>query len=432
MFVDVAKIYIKAGDGGSGSNAMRREKYVPEGGPWGGDGGRGGDIVFQVDPGLNTLLDFKYNKHFKAERGEHGLGKGQYGRSGKDLVIRVPPGTLVKDAETGEVLFDLTEPGQRVVACKGGRGGRGNMHFATPVNRAPKIYEQGEPGEERWVILELKLIADAGLVGYPNAGKSTLLSVTTAARPKIANYPFTTLTPNLGVVDVGGGRGFVLADIPGLIEGAHQGVGLGHEFLRHVERCKVLVHVVDGSGGDEGRDPVADFDAINRELELHNPKLAARPQLVAFNKIDLPQARENLLRFKQAVEEERGYRVFPISAAARDGLEPLLHEVMAAIERFRPEAEPGAAPEEERVYRAEDPRAFHIARDDRGVWHVHGRDIERLVAMTPWGNEEAVARFQRIFRRSGIEDALRQRGARDGDTVEIRGVQFEMEEEGIH
>ncbi len=427
MFVDVAKIYTKAGDGGRGNAAMRREKYVPEGGPWGGDGGRGGDVIFRVDPGLNTLLDFKYQRHFKAERGEHGLGKGQYGKGGKDLVVKVPPGTLVKDAETGEVLFDLTEPGQPVVVCKGGRGGRGNIHFATSVQKAPKIYEEGEPGEERWVVLELKLIADVGLVGYPNAGKSTFLAATTAAKPKIANYPFTTLIPNLGVVEVGDGRGFVLADIPGLIEGAHTGIGLGHEFLRHVERCKVLIHMVDGSGGDEGRDPVTDFDAINQELELHNPKLAARPQLVAFNKIDLPAAADHLVRFKQVVEDERGYQVFPISGATRDGLEPLLQAAMQAIERFQPEEVP-VVEETERVYRAEDPRAFEIQRDHRGIWNVYGRDIERLVAMTPWQNEEAVVRFQRIFRRSGIENTLRKAGARGGDTVEIRGVQFEMEE----
>lgn len=427
MFVDVAKIYVKGGDGGRGSNAMRREKYVPEGGPFGGDGGKGGDVVFVVDPGLRTLLDFKYQKQYKAERGEHGKGKGQYGRSGADLVVKVPPGTVVKDAETGDVLFDLTEPGQRAVVARGGRGGRGNMHFATPVHRAPTLYEEGEPGEERWLELELKLMADCGLVGYPNAGKSTLLSRVSAAKPKIANYPFTTITPNLGVVEAPDGRSFVMADIPGLIEGAHEGVGLGDQFLRHIERTRVLIHVLDGAG-TEGRDPLADFDAIMHELESYNPKLAERPMVVAFNKMDLPAAQENLLRVKPELEN-RGYRVFPISGVTGLGISELIQAAADAIDRFDVMEQPEVAPEEERVYRAEDPEEIRIERRPDAVWVVHGKKVERLVAMTPWNNEEAVRRFQAIFRRMGVEDALRERGAQDGDVVEIRGVQFELSDE---
>ncbi|MFO7173862.1 MAG: GTPase ObgE [Bacillota bacterium] len=424
MFVDVVKIYVKGGDGGRGSNAMRREKFVPMGGPYGGDGGKGGDVILEVDPGLRTLLDFKYQKQYRAERGEHGKGKGQHGRSGRDLVLKVPPGTVVKDAETGEVLFDLTEPGQRVVVARGGRGGRGNMHFATPVNRAPTIYEEGEPGEERWLELELKLMADCGLVGYPNAGKSTLLSRVSAARPKIADYPFTTLTPVLGVVEVGEGRSFVMADIPGLIEGAHQGVGLGDQFLRHIERTRVLIHVLDGAG-TEGRDPLADFDAILKELELYNPRLLERPMLVAFNKMDLPDAQQNLPRVREALER-RGYPVYPISGVTGQGIRELILAAAAAIEQYEAMLARNPEPVVERVYRAEDPDEIRIERRPDAVWMVRGRKVERLVAMTPWNNEEAVRRFHVILRRMGVEEALRRRGAVDGDTVEIRGVQFEL------
>lgn len=420
MFVDVARIYVKGGDGGRGSNSVRREKFVPMGGPWGGDGGRGGDVVFVVDPGLNTLIDFKYQKHFKAQRGEHGGPKGMHGRKGEDLVVKVPPGTVVKDDDTGEVLFDLVEPGQRAVVARGGRGGRGNMRFATPTNKCPTFYEKGEPGEERWLLLELKVVADVGLVGFPNAGKSTFLAAVSAARPKIANYPFTTLTPVLGVVDLGEGRSFVIADIPGLIEGAHQGVGLGHEFLRHVERTKVLIHVLDGAG-TEGRDPLSDFDVIQNELRAYNPELAARPTLVAFNKMDLPEARENLPRVREALEA-RGYRVFPISGATREGFRPLLQAAYGLIQQWVP-PEP-AAPEVEKVYRPKE-EGWRIYRYG-GMWHVEGKEIERLVAMTMWENDEAVARFLRILRLKGIEQALREAGAEDGDTVRICDIEFEL------
>lgn len=423
MFVDVARINVKGGDGGRGSNAVRREKFVPEGGPWGGDGGRGGDVIFVVDTGLNTLIDFKYQKHFKGERGELGDTKGMHGRSGKDLIVKVPPGTVVKDDDTGEVLFDLTEPGLKVVVAKGGRGGRGNMRFATSENKMPTFYEKGEPGEERWLLLELKVIADVGLVGFPNAGKSTFLSAVSAAKPKIANYPFTTLNPILGVVDVGDGRSFVLADIPGLIEGASEGIGLGHEFLRHVERTKVLIHVLDGAG-TEGRDPLEDFAIIQEELKRFNEEIAARPTLVAFNKMDIPEAQENLPRVK-GVLEEKGYKVFPISGATREGFRALLSEAATLIAHWVPPAEP--KPEAEKVYRAK-ADDWHIYRED-DIWHVEGDELKKLVAMTMWENDEAVQRFLNIFRLKGIEKQLRDYGAEDGDTVQIHGIAFELSSE---
>ncbi len=425
LFVDVTRIYVKGGDGGRGSNAIRREKFVPEGGPWGGDGGRGGNVIFIVDSGLNTLVDFKYQKHFKAGRGDIGGTKGMHGRKGEDLVVKVPPGTIVKDDDTGEVLFDMTEPGQQEVIALGGRGGRGNMRFATPTNKCPTFYEKGEPGQERWILLELKVVADVGLVGFPNAGKSTFLSTVSAAKPKIANYPFTTLNPILGVVEVGDGRGFVLADIPGLIEGAHEGVGLGHEFLRHVERTKVLIHVLDGAG-TEGRDPLEDFAIIQRELREYNEELASRPTLVAFNKMDLPEAQENLPRVREALSAQ-GYKVFPISGATREGFRPLLQAAADAIAAWRAPEE--VKPDVERVYRAkeEDWRVYKHG----GIWHVAGKEIERLVAMTMWENDEAVKRFLHILKVKGIEQALRDYGAEDGETVRVADIEFELTSEPI-
>jgi GTP-binding protein len=425
MFVDVARIYVKGGDGGRGSNSVRREKYVPEGGPWGGDGGRGGDVIFVVDPGLNTLIDFKYQKHFKAGKGENGGPKGMYGAKGEDLVVKVPPGTVVKDDDTGEILFDLTEPGQRVVVARGGRGGRGNMKFATPQNKCPTFYEKGEPGEERWLLLELKVLADAGLVGFPNAGKSTFLSRVSAARPKIANYPFTTLHPILGVVEVGDGRSFVLADIPGLIEGAHAGVGLGHEFLRHVERCKVLIHLIDGAG-TEGRDPLTDFEVIREELRQYKPDLLERPTLVAVNKMDITEAQENLPRLRAALEA-RGYQVFPISGVTGEGIKPLLQAAADAIAAYVPPEEP--APVAEKVYRPKEEE--FVIRRMNNVWIVSGPEIEKLVAMTMWENDEAVKRFLYILRKKGVEDALRDYGAKEGDTVRIGDIEFEWQPEPI-
>ncbi len=423
MFVDVARINVKGGDGGRGSNAVRREKFVPEGGPWGGDGGRGGDVIFVVDTGLNTLIDFKYQRHFKGERGAIGDTKGMHGRAGKDLVVKVPPGTVIKDDDTGETLFDLTEPGQRVIVAHGGRGGRGNMRFWSTQNKMPTFYEKGEPGEERWLLLEMKVIADAGLVGFPNAGKSTFLSRVSAAKPKVANYPFTTLNPILGVVEVGDGRSFVLADIPGLIEGAHQGTGLGHEFLRHVERTKVLIHVLDG-GGTEGRDPLEDFEIITNELREFNAEIAARPTLVAFNKMDLTEAQENLPRVKAELEK-RGMQVFPISGVTGEGMKPLLQAAMDLIQAWVPPEEP--KPEVEKVYRPRE-EEFNIHAEN-GVWHVTGKEIEKLVAMTMWENDEAVKRFAHILKAKGVEKLLRQYGAEDGDTIRIADIEFELSPE---
>lgn len=425
VFVDVARIFVKGGDGGRGSNAVRREKFVEYGGPWGGDGGRGGNVIFVVDSGLNTLIDFKYQKHFKAERGEIGDTKGMHGAKGGDLVVKVPPGTVIKNDDTGEVMYDLTQPGQQVVIAKGGRGGRGNMRFQTRENNMPTFYEKGEPGEEFWLLLELKVMADVGLVGFPNAGKSTFLSRVSAAKPKVANYPFTTLNPILGVVDVGDGRGFVLADIPGLIEGAHAGVGLGHEFLRHVERTKVLIHVLDG-GGTEGRDPLEDFQIIHNELEQFNPDLVTRPTLVAFNKMDLPEAQDNLPRVKAELEK-LGHEVFPISGVTGEGMKPLLQRAADLVAAYVPPAEP--EPEAVKVYRPKE-EEFQIY-GENGVWYVKGKEIEKLVAMTMWENDDAIKRFVKIMKSMGIEDRLREYGAVDGQTIRIADIEFELSSEPI-
>jgi GTP-binding protein len=331
-FVDEVRIHVKAGDGGDGAIAWRREKFIPRGGPAGGDGGDGGDVVLAVDPQLATLLDYRYVREHKARSGEHGRGSDQNGHNGGVLELRVPPGTVVRDASTGEILGDLSQPGERLVVAKGGRGGLGNMNFATSTNQAPRHAEPGTPGEERDLVLELKLLADVGIIGFPNAGKSTLISRTSRARPKIADYPFTTLVPNLGVVGWRD-RSFVVADIPGLIEGAHAGAGLGHQFLRHVERCRVLVHLVDGAPQEEGRSPRADLDAVNRELALYSPVLAEKPQIVAVNKIDVPEARRGAAALKRALaRRKRGpHDVAPISAVTGEGIDALLDAVGAAL-----------------------------------------------------------------------------------------------------
>lgn len=335
MFVDRAKINVKGGDGGNGCVSFRREKFIPRGGPNGGDGGKGGSIVLVVDPGLRTLMDFKHRVHFKAGKGQHGQGSNMTGADGGDLFVKVPPGTIVKD-EKGGVLADLTEDGQTFTAARGGRGGRGNARFATSTRQAPRIAEPGEPGEERWIVLELKLLADVGIIGFPNAGKSTLLSSVTAAKPKIADYAFTTLSPNLGVVELDGGDGFVLADIPGLIEGAHEGKGLGHEFLRHVERTKVLIHVIDVAATG-GRDPLSDFHVVNGELEKYNPSLAGLPQIVALNKADLPAAAANIPGVRAAIESA-GFPVFAISAVTGQGVRDIMFRA-AEVLRRREESE---------------------------------------------------------------------------------------------
>ncbi len=420
MFYDRAKIYVRGGDGGNGCVAFRREKYVPEGGPWGGDGGRGGSVIFRGDGGLRTLVDFRYRRHYKAERGQHGRGKNMHGRSAENLVVRVPLGTIIRDAGSGELLGDITKEGQEVVVARGGRGGRGNARFAGPHNKAPGMAEKGEPGEERWVVLELKLLADVGLVGYPNAGKSTLIARVSAARPKIADYPFTTLVPNLGVVTLGEGNSFVMADIPGLIEGAHSGAGLGHDFLRHVERTRVLVHVVD-MAGTEGRDPLEDFRVINRELRLYNEKLAARPQVIAANKMDLPGSEENLARLRE--ELGNNYEIFPISAVTGQGVRDLVTRVYNILQEL-PEEEEASKEISEVIIHRPGPR-FAINRQ-KGELVVTGREIEKHVAMTNLDNEEAVERLQRIMRVMGLEQALRDYGAKDGDLVRIGDFTFEF------
>ncbi|MDN5364708.1 MAG: GTPase [Eubacteriales bacterium] len=423
MFYDYAKIFVQGGRGGDGAVAFRREKYVPDGGPYGGDGGDGGSVILEADEGLRTLVDFRYQRHYRAERGEHGKGKKMHGRSGEDLILRVPVGTVVRDAATGEVLADLVRHGQRVVVARGGRGGRGNARFATSTNKAPDFAEKGEPGEERWLELELKLLADVGLVGFPNAGKSTLIAAVSAARPKIADYPFTTLTPNLGVVRVGEGMSFVMADIPGLIEGAHAGAGLGHEFLRHIERTRLLVHVVDMSGL-EGRDPVEDFQVINRELALYNPRLAERPQIVAANKMDLSPAAENLRRFQEVYGKD--YEIFPISAVTRAGLDALIQRVAEKLAELPPEQEP-VVEEEVKITRAEAKEPFQVLREGN-VYVVTGPVVERMFHRTNFDNDSAVARFQHFLRRIGVEEELRRQGAKPGDTVRIMDMEFEFQD----
>ncbi|MCA0986203.1 GTPase ObgE [Guptibacillus algicola] len=425
MFVDQVKIFVKAGDGGNGMVAFRREKYVPDGGPAGGDGGKGASVVFEVEEGLRTLMDFRYNRHFKAKTGEHGRSKNQHGRGAEDMVVKVPPGTIVSYADTGETIADLTEHGQRATIARGGRGGRGNTRFASPSNPAPELSENGEPGEEREVILELKVLADVGLVGFPSVGKSTLLSVVSAAKPKIAAYHFTTIAPNLGVVDTKDGRSFVMADLPGLIEGAHEGVGLGHQFLRHIERTRVIVHVVDMSGM-EGRDPFEDYEKINEELKQYKMRLMERPQIIVANKMDLPDSEENLKIFKEKLQED--YPIYPISAVTRQGIQEVLFEIADKLETT-PEFPLDEEKEEESrvVYRHEkEAPDFYVTRDDDGTFIVNGPRIERLFKMTDFDREDNVRRFAQQMRSLGIDEALRERGAEDGDAVRILEFEFEF------
>ncbi|MBI0576492.1 GTPase ObgE [Neobacillus cucumis] len=427
MFVDQVKVYVKGGDGGNGMVAFRREKYVPNGGPAGGDGGKGANVVFVVEEGLRTLMDFRYQRHFKAPRGEHGMSKSMHGRNAKDMVVKVPPGTVVTDAETKEVIADLVEHGQRAVIAKGGRGGRGNNRFATPANPAPEIAENGEPGQERDVILELKLLADVGLVGFPSVGKSTLLSVVSAARPKIAEYHFTTIVPNLGMVETEDNRSFVMADLPGLIEGAHEGVGLGHQFLRHIERTRVIVHVID-MAATEGRDPYEDYLTINKELKEYNLRLTERPQIIVANKIDMPDAEENLQKFKERLEDD--YPIFAISALTRKGLRDLLFAIADKLEET-PEFPLEHEEEQTGVHRVlykheKDPDHFKITREPDGSFVVSGEKVERLFKMTDFSREESVRRFSRQLRGLGVDDALRQRGAKDGDIVKLLEFEFEF------
>lgn len=408
--------------------SFRREKYVPRGGPDGGDGGRGGDVRLEVAPNLTSLVQFQYKERFAAENGRNGASRLKHGRSGKPLTIKVPPGTLVWDDETGELLADLTEPGEQLTVARGGKGGLGNWHFKTSVRQAPRIAELGEPGEERTLRLELRLIADVGLVGLPNAGKSTLLASSTRATPKIADYPFTTLEPNLGVVQIGGrgGATFVMADVPGLIEGAAAGSGLGHEFLRHVSRTKLLVHVVDASGGLEGRDPLKDFEIINAELAAYDAGLAERPMIVALNKIDVTEAQERLPALREAIAGQ-GYDVFEISAATGQGVQDLLNAIYRKLEEIRQtEVEQPPKPQERRVYTLSeaDERSWQVTKVDEGEFLVTGVAIERLTKMTNFDQPDANDRFQRVLDVSGIASELERQGVEPGDTVTIAGLEL--------
>ena len=421
-FVDTAKITVKAGNGGNGCVSFHREKYVAAGGPDGGDGGNGGNIILQVDDNLSTLMDFRYKRKYVAENGVDGMGQRKSGKDGKSLTMRVPRGTLVRDAETGEIIKDMSDS-EPYILCRGGKGGWGNTHFATPTRQAPRFAKSGLPGESLDVVLELKLLADVGLIGFPNVGKSTLLSVVSRAQPKIANYHFTTLFPNLGVVYVEDGVSFVMADIPGIIEGASEGAGLGHDFLRHIDRCRLLVHVVDVSGS-EGRDPVADFDAINAELKQYSPELAQRPQIVAANKVDI-LADDSLLDALRSHVEALGYPLLTISAAAHQGTREL---VFAIANRLR-ELPPVAVYQPEYVKRppkVDMTQPLDITVED-GVYLVEGPWLQRLIANTNFGDYESRLWFDRMLRESGLFDRLEAMGIRDGDLVSMYNLEFEYQ-----
>lgn len=430
MFIDQAKINIKAGNGGNGMVAFRREKYVPDGGPAGGDGGKGGDVIFKVDEGINTLMDFRYNRHFKAEKGENGMSKGMHGRSAEDLVVPVPPGTVVINEQTGDVIADLTDAGQKFIVAKGGRGGRGNIRFATSRNTAPNISENGEPGEEIDLILELKLLADVGLVGYPSVGKSTFLSVVTAAKPKIAAYPFTTITPNIGVVELEDGRNFVIGDMPGIIEGAAEGVGLGLQFLRHIERTKILIHMLDMSG-IEGRDPFEDYQTIQKELKEHNPSTINKPQIIVANKMDMPESSDNLIEFKEKLDSlGNEYELYEVSSIKQEGIKSVLYRVAELLENYKDEVEEIEFKTDEHVVYSheEEEIPFVIHQESDGVWILSGQKIERLFKMTNFEQDEAIRRFARQLRHMGVDDKLRELGAEDGDLVSLLDFTFEFVE----
>lgn len=421
-FIDRVKIYVQAGTGGNGTVAFRREAHVPKGGPSGGDGGRGGSVIFVATNSLSTLLDLRYYREYKAQNGEKGHAKKMHGADADDLVIRVPVGTCVYDDDTGNIIADLTKDGQRAVIAKGGRGGRGNARFASSRNPAPKICENGEPGEKFNLRVELKLLADVGLVGFPSVGKSTLLSVVSKARPQIADYHFTTIVPNLGVVQVKDGRSFVMADLPGLIEGASQGKGLGHQFLRHIERCRVIVHIIDMSSS-EGRDPYEDYVTINKELGEYEYRLLERPQIIVANKMDGDEAEENLKKFKEKLGDQK---VFPIIAPIHEGIDAVLYAVADALETapdfFNQEEE-----QESVLYTyKEEEKPFTIHNKGNGVWEVTGKKVERLVQMASFTTDDGFQRFALQIRNMGIDDALREAGCEDGDTVRLYDFEFEF------
>ena len=425
QFIDKAKIYVQAGKGGDGVVAFRREAHVPKGGPAGGDGGRGGSIIFEATTSLSTLLDIRFRREYKARNGANGMAKKMAGASAQDLVVKVPVGTMLINDDTGAIMADLTQDKQRVVIAKGGRGGRGNARFATSRNPAPTICERGEPGESFNIICELKLLADVGLVGFPSVGKSTLLSVVSRARPEIADYHFTTIVPNLGVVQAKDGRSFVMADLPGLIEGASQGKGLGHQFLRHIERCRVIVHVID-MGASEGRDPVEDYRIINEELGRYKYRLLERPQIVIANKMDLEGAQDNLERFKKEVGDD--VEVFPISAITHDGLDLPLYRIADLLEQTPEFAMNDEDIQEKSVlytYDGDETEPFTIHNLGNGVWEVTGERIEKIVSMTSFTSDDAYKRFAVKMRNIGLDEALRIAGVEDGDTVRILDFEFD-------
>ncbi|AXL22158.1 GTPase ObgE [Megasphaera stantonii] len=423
MFIDRARIFVQSGKGGDGMSSFRREKFVPKGGPDGGDGGHGGNVVLVADRNVNTLVDFRFRRLFKAKPGGKGQGANCYGRNAEDLLITVPLGTIVKDEESGQIIADLSHDGQQAVVAKGGRGGRGNWHFRSSSNRTPTFAERGEPGEERWLRLELKVLADIGLLGYPSVGKSSILRKVSAAQPEVAAYHFTTLNPILGVVDLSDHRSFVMADIPGLIEGASEGVGLGHDFLRHIERTKILVHVLDVSGM-EGRDPIEDYEKINEELRKYSEKLSRKKQIIAANKIDMLGDSDNLERLK-AYMDERGQEVYPICAMTGEGLEVLLERLWELLETYVEEPEEIA---EEVVYKAQDKPDFEVKRADDGAFVITGPRIENLVAMTNFDDDQSLRRFQRIWRYMELDKLLKEKGIHDGNTVRICEMEFEYHE----
>ena len=434
-FTDLSHINVKGGDGGAGCMSFRREAFVPKGGPDGGDGGRGGAVIVEADPQLSSLIDYRYKHHFRAERGTHGQGARRHGRDGEDLVLRVPVGTVVRELDLTTLtplydIADLTQPGERVVVAPGGAGGRGNIHFVTSVRRAPAFAEKGEPAREHWIELEMKLMADAALVGMPSVGKSSIIARISAARPKIADYPFTTLVPNLGVARAANGQSFVAADVPGLIEGASEGKGLGHQFLRHIERTALILHVVDVTGGYEGRDAVEDYRTINSELEAYARELSCRPQIVVANKCDLPGTEEAVVRLRQEAERD-GREFFAVSAATGAGLDALVSRCAAEVARLRAEATSSAPVvdlserwERERERRE---RRITVTREERHAWRVTGQQVERMVIQTDWENEEAVAYLQHRFDRCGLDDALAKAGAVNGDEVRILELAFTFE-----
>ncbi len=425
MFADRAKIYARSGKGGDGHVSFRREKFVANGGPDGGDGGRGGDVIFEVDEGLNTLIDFRHIRKYRAGDGEEGGKKNCRGKDGEDIVIKVPAGTVIKEAESGQVITDMSGDNKRCVLLKGGRGGNGNQHYATSTMQVPKYAQPGQPAQELELILELKMIADVGLVGFPNVGKSTLLSRVTNARPKIANYHFTTLNPNLGVVDLEGTSGFVIADIPGLIEGASEGIGLGHEFLRHIERTKVIIHVVDAAG-TEGRDPIADIYAINKELEAYNPELAKRPQVIAANKVDAVYTEENPVDKLKAEFEPQGIRVFPISAVSGQGVKELLYFVNNMLEEIH--EEPTVFEQEyfpEKMLAGSDEPYTVTYDEEEDEYVVEGPRIEKMLGYTNLESEKGFTFFQNFLKESGILEELEALGIEEGDTVRMYGLSFD-------